>query len=444
MTSLRHKPDPLAATTLAILLGASSVNALDGYVELGAATEHSSNVLRTQDDEQSDTLNSLIARTTVSHNGPTLNADIGYSLENQRYQDDSFDDENLTEGSANINWRVLDDRISLLADHSVTNATINSSAPNTPDNRTRRSILAAGPRFTLHPSPVDAVALTARKIDVNIDDVSESDSERDEASLLWSRRLPQLRTFHVSTSYADVSFDEQPLQDYKLTTAMLGFSSTSAIGTFNAEAGVNKVERDRLEDIDGDSFNINWASRADRSPITWSAGYASNTTDSSIGTGGAQTLPAAGSATDSNLGVVDIIKTQDLTLRIAASLDANIELALAGSLQKRDYDEALLDDHTKTARLSLQHRITPRADVEIYTDHVRQDFDDTDEDLEDLEFGIGGNYSITQPLNLNWQVYRLKRDHSIDTLSFTDNVYRLEITYRFGFGSAAAANPSTL
>jgi len=432
--------EPLfALAALMAALTPQATLALDGQFEIGTAAEHSSNVFRTSSDEQSDTLNSLLANASVNHSSAELGAKLQYSFEKRHYQDGSYDNENVTDGGANIDWRILDDRISLLVDHSISDSIISNSAPNTPSNRTQRSVLSAGPRFRFHVSQIDNVELTARHTDVNVDAL-ESDSKRDEATLQWNRRLPQLRNVHFTTSYSNITFPDQENQDYKFTTAAIGFNSASAIGTFSAEVGANRADRDILDDVTGKSLNISWNSRTDRSPVHWSISYVSAITDSSLGLSGeAQTsLPSGGTGASSNLAVIDIVKRDELGLTVSAPISPiATTVILTASEEKEDYDQALNDDRTDRIGLTLLHPITPRADIYVYTDKVKQDFLDTDQDMKDTEVGIGGSYIIIKSLNLRWSAYRLKRDSSEDVLSFTDNVYRLEVAYGFGFGTSA-------
>jgi len=436
---------PLFIVTASFSAFASQAGlALDGNFEIGTAVEHSSNVLRVNDNEQSDTLTSLLANANLHHSGDALDAKLLYSFEKRHYQDGSYDDENVTEGTANIDWRVLDDRISLLVDHTISDSIVNSGQANTPDNRTQRSVLSAGPRFRLHLSQVDDVELTTRHTDVHVDTFDESDSKRDEASLRWNRRLPQLRNFYITTNYADVNFPDQENQDYKFTAAAIGFSSVAPLGTLLAEVGTNRADRDVGEDVTGESVNINWTSRNERSPMHWSIGYISAITDSSLGLTGQSSLPSAGNGASSNLSVVDIIKRDEFSLNISTLLNPiNTTVSLTASEEKQDYEQTPNDDRIDQTELRLQHPVTPRASVYIYANKTRQDFLDTDEDLADTEVGVGGSYLIVQSLNLHWSAYRLKRDHSIDALSFTDNVYRLELTYGFGFGASATKPGAT-
>lgn len=418
--------------------------ALDTHIEIGAAAEHRSNAARVADNEESDTLQILLARLGLRHDGVSVTADVDYDIQHQRYADDTFDDENIANGSAAIDWRLWQDTLSLLVDHTVADTVTNSTRPDTPDNRTRRSVLAVGPRLTARLSPVDRLALTARKVDVSVDDQDEggasdiatdqNDSERDEASLQWTHQLAETRAVFVGVSYADVSFDNVPLQDYEYNAAFAGLMLESRLVSLALQAGVNKAKRkdSTQDDTDGKTLSATLGTRDTSAPFQASAYYVKAITDSSVGFVGQTALPGDTPGEDENLDIVDIIEREQTGVTTLFYLGSRTtQLMLGASQQKQDYQQQPRDDEIRTVMAELRRQSTPRFSTRLFADRSKQKQLDLDTDFNDTRVGLGAEYNLTDAITLRGEAYRLKRDHSTAELSYDDDVVRLEVTYSF-------------
>lgn len=413
------------------IINTSSLHALETDISVGAATEYSSNALRTDQNQGSETERSAILRFGLTENSSDISAHMNYSAERQYYVQEKFDKRTAIDGRADIEWRVMPRRLSLVIDHDIRDTTTDSSRPDTPDNRDKQAVTGIGAQLQANPSKVDNLSLLLRGSSVHFDKFSGNDNRRKQATLNWRHLLSSTRSVYLGSSYVDVDYKEADITDYEYQSIYIGFDTQLGKSSLALRIGDTIINREGEENIDGNTARLTWSQTPGTSPFQWSVYYGEELTDSSIGLIGDGMLPPD-TGSDTNFEEIDILSIQlagaDFSYRFAPiRSQANLRLYW----HDEDYEELLRDEKQKRVNLSFNRDFTRKFNAGFYLEYDNIEFLNDDTEHEDYTFGLRGSYALARQLNLSGDIYHLKRNHTFTENDFEDGVARLELMYTF-------------
>ena len=416
---------------LIVMLSPSLLYAVEMELSAGGAVEYSSNALRTDINQGSDTEQAAIVRFDLEEAGESVTANMNYSAEKRRYIQEKSDDQTVLEGITALEWRVLPYRLSLLADHDIRDEVADNRSPNTPDNRTKQQVVSVGAQFQARPSQVDNLFLLLRRGSVHFDELSGNDNLRRQATLSWQHLLTQDSSINIGSSVSDIGYDNDQITDYQSQSLFVGGETLLMHGDLSFRLGISKIKRDDLEDIDGNTYRLAWTQTLGSAPFHWGIYYAEELTDSSIGLIGDGFLPPAGGS-GSNFEEIDILEIQRLGADFSYRFtQIRSQLTLNLLWEDQDYHELPNDEELRSMRFSLAHDFTQRLNAQLYLQHEERDFLNTDTAYDEDTLGIRSGYQLGRKLDLTVDIYHIKRDDTVTNADFEDNVVRLELMYTF-------------
>ncbi len=419
---------------IAGFLLAHSSFAMQTTLSAGSAVKYNSNAQRTDTNERSETEQSAILRFGLEQAGAKVIADMSYSANKNRYLQDRFDTKTNIDGRTNIEWKALPNRLSFQLDHSSRNTVSDSRLPNTPDNENKQEVVGAGILLQGRPSAVDDLSLRLHSSNVHIDNDSGNDNTSNQASLNWQHRLPKNKSLSIGSSFSSVEYDETDSTDYETQSFFVGFEMLLLKGQFALRGGTNKTNREGSDnidnDIDGHTGRLSWTNISESAPFQWSIYYANELSNTSTGisSNGGFLLPETGAG--NNFEINDITKTRlagaDFSYRFNR-FNAHLELYW----HHEKYDEQPLDERQKRIDLSLERRTTERLTGVLYVEQEKTKFIDDNSEQKELTSGIRCKYQITHKLDMSTEAYHVKRDHTLTTSDYEDDVVRVELMYTF-------------
>ncbi len=152
------------------------VAAVEWNVTVDYAAEYTTNSARTTDNEIEEWIHRPGISVNAVHDGPNLELNGGYSFERRIYEEDLFDNENATTGSAELLWHALPERLDFVVRNSRTESARRSIDAVTQDNRQVVSTTEIGPTLRFRARGSDEFQLEYLYSDVNAE--TQTSSER--------------------------------------------------------------------------------------------------------------------------------------------------------------------------------------------------------------------------------------------------------------------------
>ncbi len=228
--------------------------AVDQKLSLGVYNEWSDNVEAVADGGSSDMITNIYAQIKVAGKIRQVNYGIGYTVQNESYQKDSFGDRNYLNGSANLDWDIIPKK--LFWNNSIVSRTTlrSSNSPDLPDNRDQRNTFVSQPGFILHPSNRDTVLVTASVSKVDFREDGGNNSDRLGSAIDWGHKFTTLTSGGVECNYESADFDQQV--GYKSYDCQLNAVRLINNGKLEASFGQKVLNPDQGEDLDGSVYTI--------------------------------------------------------------------------------------------------------------------------------------------------------------------------------------------
>jgi hypothetical protein len=425
---------------------AASVMAADQFTLSGGGRLELHDNAPLQKEKESDLVR--VASVEVGYKKPegSFTADVGYRAERKDYLHETQGNENAIDGNTALIWHAIPRRLDAMLYHQISQQVTDRRGLDVSSNREERSIITAGVDGFLHFSPVDALVLSPRFVDVSFQDSTDSNSQRSTLGATWSHQLSALSALSLTGSYDDVSFDESS-NDYDTQAVIFGYSAALARLSYNAGAGYNRISRDEGDDVTGSMFRFGLDYRSDGG-ARWGATYAHQLTDSSIGFSGMELSNSEFQSNDSNFGEPSTIEKDQADLYFEQPLSASSTLRLGVGYMEDDYKEARVgnapidpndpadsaqDQSVTYASAGYTYRVNSYWSLGLDARFDRTEFLEDPNDLryDTIRTYANVTYTPLRKLELTFSVGRDKRNANGSATSYTDNVGILGVKYQF-------------
>ena len=237
-----------------IAVTAQPALALDIKASASLQAEHSDNVTKRAENEQSDLKSTASAGIALNHAGEAVTLDLAYDANRIMYKQDTLDDETRVTGKASLVYEQIDNTLVWNLENSRKNVVKDKSLVDIENNREDRSISSIRPDLILRPSEVDTITTSISYVDIRYEDTDGQDSERLGGRLNWSHALSKVDSFGVGLNYDEVEFD-QPLFDYDYYLYTINYQARLSKLAYSIALGVNESKRE-TDDYDGQYLNI--------------------------------------------------------------------------------------------------------------------------------------------------------------------------------------------
>lgn len=418
----------------AILFAAISPLAQALEIELGSGigAEYTTNVLRSENNEQDELIGNVWAGASLIERSPTLTAEVAAAADAQTYLNDTVSDDVLFSLASAIDWAILPQRFIWHLEDYYQQSQVSPLEPAGPDNRQDTNVFWTGPDVLLRLAQLYTVELGARYGDYYYADTA-GDNTRLAGMARLTRRLSEINSIYLQASQTQVEYDQPgaigvdgvPNSDFDRTDAFAGWMYESVLTELRLELGATRIERETLQDTDGLLGALTVRRRLPR--------------EGSIGLrvlhqyteGGGDLLLTGGGrlgAASADTGI-----TQDIAYERFAEIfyddrwgGAQVNLRLYRRAE--DYEVALLDRTTYGLRAEAGYRLAPAWRGNVYGAYRNRDYDLLTRTDHDVTVGLGASYLMTRRLTADFDVHHNARESDAGT-DFNESVAIISLRY---------------
>ena len=388
-----------------------------------ATSEYTTNTARTEDNEIEEWIHQPGINIGANHAGAAVTFEGDYSYVRRIYEEDVFDDENTTTGSARLVWQAIPQRLDFTVANSRVESTERSFAAQTQDNRQVVSYTEVGPTLRFQPRPGDQLLLEYRYIDVNAEE-TDTNSERHNGDLSYLLGLSSNRTVTFVGNYSDIDYDNEFVPDAESWTGMVGYSQTASDLDLSASVGYSSFERDGdLDTVDGGVYDLDLTWRADGSTTVSLRASRGIQDQSSNLTNDVSFDEPINEDTDLNevftetrgeVSISHAFGRTNVTLRAYAS--------------EEDYEDVARDSDRIGVSLSLNRNLSPRTTFSADVDFANREYDQIGDEQDELRARIEFRHRLGRRLALTWGVRYEDRDADV-TESYDELIGMVQLSY---------------
>jgi hypothetical protein len=417
---------PGAFTGSLILLAAavfpgSRAWSLEATGALNHTSEYTTNVARTDDDEEGEWIHSPGFTIGAIHNTATMDFSGDYTYERRIYEGE-FDDEDVTTGSASALWRALPNRLDFFVNNSRSESTERAIDPDTPENRQVVSDTSAGSILRFQPRRGDELNLRY-SYDVNTRENTNDDSQSHTGTIDYVLGLSPSRAVIFQGVYGENNYDNR--EDATSLTATIGYSETGRKVTIDVSAGYSDYQRDEEDSVNGGVYNaaLTWETSG-LSSLSFTASRGINDQSSSF-----YDRDDFDDTLAENSGTNDVFTETTGEIVWDQTLGAN-ELSFAVYASQEDYEDVEGDNDRIGTRFSFSRDLTRTTTFDLGVDYSHREFDDEDDEQDEVNASIRFTHAIGRALFVNWGVTYENRDTET-TESYDETTFEVGLTYTF-------------
>ncbi len=388
----------LAAFSAAPVLVSTPAFGLEYAGTVSYSGEYSSNPERAGGDAESDIIHRPGFTVDASHLGARTELDLGYRLHRRIYQDDTFDDESVAEGSASGRWHVLPERLSLFVSNVTRESEISNRAQRVPDNLQTTSHSSAGATLRADVISNHYATVTYEYVDVRAEE-TEIDSIRHQLQAGYVMPLSPISTLQLLANGTDTNFDEPAAPDYRSGTGSLRYDRQGARTQWGFNVGYTTVDREAgRETVDGVVGGMD-ITRQISAQTSVGLSYSLDYRDNSLDFSGRGFDSISGDVVVGDTDISEVYEQQTLSLTYDTQLGAN-RFALNGTATRQDYEDVPEDEDRLGASLAITRALRPNLEGSVNLYFRRTE--NTDEEREYDEYGasIGAAWNISRRLEI--------------------------------------------
>jgi hypothetical protein len=426
----------VAAGVFALAGAAASAAELSYGVDVGVG--YDDNVVRIADSEQDDTIATLGAQLSLSHESSRIDANIASRLEYRDYLDDSFGSELLGNLIADSRFEFIEERLTWVLEDTFGQSTRNQLAPDTPDNRESMNLLSTGPELELPLGSRNSLLLSGRYVDMYYED-SDLGNDRIRGEVSLQRELSGASTISLSGVTEQVTFDESLYPDFDRSEAFLGYEIRAARTQITAQGGITEITSGQSEGFD------DWLARLRISRQASSA--------LTVGLELGHEISDAGNSFAQQQGVqpgdLDPVSVQQTSspflneylevfgtfMRNRTSFDFR-----AGHYEETYQDMPLFDRERLSLDLSAQRSLSPMLTAQATANYSRSEYTATGREFSEIRATLGARWSLGRASSINVEYAYLDRSDDVSAVDFNANQLWLRFAYIVGEGASGGSS----
>lgn len=426
------RPEARVAVAAALTTALQTAFAADEFKLSAAASliSHSNAALQ-DEDKRSDTERVVHADVGYQHADDGLfSAGLGYSVDRRDFLHEVQSDETAINGSANALLHMIENRLDAILQNQVSQSLIDRRDVDVTNNQERRIVTTIGLDGYAHLSAVDALVLSPRFTDVNLQKSTDSDSQRSVVSLAWQHRTNSFSQAYLSGSYGKVRFDDS-INNYDSSTVQVGYKTALARLSYQAAVGFSRFDREHGDSVDGYLAQLGVDYKGEG--YAWGGALVHELTDTSVGLSGAEFTLGNFQAQDSNFDQPDIIHRTQFDIYGQRQLGRDSRLDASAGYHKDTYDRLPRDEQGYYAQVGYQYSINVSwslgASIRYEDTHFLNEPNDFR--YNETTSGIFVGYRWSPKFDVRFDVSRRKRNSDEVFNRFTDNQVSVGVSYHF-------------
>ena len=408
---------------------------------LGYTGTHSDNITRVPTNERSDWIHSYLARIAYQENTSDLVARVLAQAEYNDYQKNTYGDEAMYYVSSSAVWTISPRRFLWTVEDTARQALIDSTAVDTPANRTGVNIFVTGPDVFLRLSPVQTLALGARVGDVYTGR-ADADNKRFNGSAAWLYQSSLVSTYSLNYQALDVRYDNSTLNnDFRRQDFFARAEYRPIRSQYVLDFGTSDIDRDRGNDLRGTLARLSWTRQASAESsfgINVSREFSDTATDLLAAS---QVLMAPTTAPTAQTAPATFLTPDMLTADVYFAKRGEIFYTYRGSQtgvqfqasqRDLDFETTLLDRRETNGRLQIDYFSSPVTTISVFVENTRTKYLDLIRRDTDRNSGVRLNYFVTHTISLGLEGRHTERTSTVSTAAYVDNRVLLSIMYQTG------------
>ena len=392
-------------------------------------TEYHHNLKKVSTAEEDDIKQVVALRFNANESFQYVDVDANYSLEENIYQQDTFDENFIIEGGGRIKWRMVDDRLYWLVSHARTESQISSILKNVPTNREEKNIFITGPTWNQHLTSVDVLSFDLRFTDTRQDVTEANDSERYRGQLSWRHTISTTKSFSVSASQEDVNYDLS-IRDSDDTRVTIEYNTRSRKTQTKLSLGASKRDPESGESSTEREYGIDFRYFISEDE-SFAVSVVESYDDTSVGPISSTFDNLSGQGSENDSGISDTF----INNRIQVSYD--LRFALSNTLQvslsreDKDYDSVLSEDQIQTdARVSLSRQLAPSKSLALLVEYGISEYELLDREDKNWKGRITYAASLRPKLSFSAAVFYERENSDLQGNEYDDYGAILTFSYQ--------------
>jgi hypothetical protein len=397
---------------------------------IDAGVEYSDNVLRTADQEVSDTIADVGVTLNLDTQRPRLDARASGNVQYREYLRDSADGEFVGGLNGALSFAISPQRLHWIAEENFGQVAANERAVDSPNNRQNINYFSTGPELTLPLGTRTDFQLGGRWSDVQYSQ-TEADSQRIDANLALSRQLSETNSLSLNASTSSVDFKNSTLAtatDYDVREAFLRYAGIGRRTALSADVGYTELRPDGRETSSGPLVRVTLDRKIGaRSSLSWNAGR--EFADSADIFRQDQSFAGAQVGGQDAAAIPDAF-TADYTGLVLRVTGVRSQLSLSADWRREEHEtQTQLDRRLLGAGVSVNRRLTPRWTANVAVTYGRSEFADSADEGNEWSAGLGLTRQLTQTVLMSLQLLHYDGSGSGTFNDYEENRAMLRFTY---------------
>ena len=320
-------------------------------------------------------IRSDLTLTGAYYGGIVSQARLNYQIYNDRFTNDSQENQTGANGEASVFIGEATDFYELGLTHSSQRQFVNPEGPDVTSNLADRRIFTA---LAALKTRSDLANFARAEISTTLvdhdDDFDSSDSSRDSLALSFTRKLNPLTNAGVNVSFFDVDFDTSNLSDYDYQRVSIFLSRNVRQTSYSLDIGQYKTK-----DFSGNTSNgpyLNASFNSKFSNLEFFSNIERDVTDSSIGDNNSNISDTPD--IDGRLNIQDQIEREYLRIGIATEAFCSpCKTSLEWDRESQDYFN-LTSENSETESIFFRFQRTISSTLSIDVNLRQLDYSLTD------------------------------------------------------------------
>ncbi|MBI5462560.1 MAG: outer membrane beta-barrel protein [Gammaproteobacteria bacterium] len=385
---------------------------------LGVQTEYTDNITLAETNTQDETTLSLLGGFLVDHSAAELDVNARGLLDYRNYLEDTYDDEPLGSLNARAEWRPLPGTLHWVAENYFTQTTINSAAPETPDNRVNANAFSTGPDVIFRLAPATTLETHLRRSEYYFEDSNTADSSRNAITVGWVRAIRPQFSLSANAAYEGAQYSDQSQNDFTKSDYFIRADTQRGRSDLVADVGVSNIDRNVGDDVSGFLGRLSLG-RQIRTNARLDLEMSGQYTDSGMDLLTAGAAPFVLDRTGEQISG-DIFFDRRIEARYhAGTSESNWDAYLIA----RDENYELLPQDRKSTGVRLQvHRgISGSLYLNGYGQYRREDYLQLDQLNKDIEFGLGLERRLARRISARLDYIFNTRNSNVAGMDYDEN-----------------------
>jgi len=239
-----HPAARVAGVVAALLACAFPVAGAESGWAVDMSGGHTDNARRTETGRVSDTILTAGVAATFKEQTRRLKASIEGSGTWFDYLDDTYDDDFLASGQAELVFGVVPDRFLWSVEDTLRQIAVDLTQPVTPENRQSANVFRTGPDFIFRLSDRSEVTLGSRFTKTAYEETTRIDDTQISGELRWLRRVSSATAWGAVASHQHVEYDAPEDPAYEQQELYGTLQSDGARQAIRLDIGATRLSGD--------------------------------------------------------------------------------------------------------------------------------------------------------------------------------------------------------